>query len=169
VHALLRHICCREALNEWWKGRLRAVYRVGCPGLVLLLGIFWKAAAAVIGVRARNLILTMKLPFSVASRPQRICVSPSYSRRSPDYCHPVGLLESSACFAQHSGFSSAASPSLLESHAACVTRRRLSFRTSEQIGLSSMKRSMSWIQVKKSGKSCTSLTLRWSVPRDYIW
>jgi hypothetical protein len=33
VHALLRHICCREALSEWWEGQLRAVTVLGAPDL----------------------------------------------------------------------------------------------------------------------------------------
>jgi hypothetical protein len=36
----------RDALSEGWEGRKRAVYRVGCPGFISMLGIFWKAAAA---------------------------------------------------------------------------------------------------------------------------
>ena len=34
------------ALSEWWEGQKRAGYRVGCPGFILMLGIFWKAATA---------------------------------------------------------------------------------------------------------------------------
>jgi hypothetical protein len=56
VHALLRHICCREALSEWWEGQLRAVYRVA-------RNILEVCGHHVIGVRARSLILTMKLSF----------------------------------------------------------------------------------------------------------
>jgi hypothetical protein len=107
-----------------------------------------------------SLILGLELCiFGVTSRPLGLARLSCTPKAVVTAC--VVVNPSPTCSAPLPVCSLAASPSSPEPHAACATRQKPSSRMSGRKDPSSTRRSMSWTPATKSGKVCTSLTLRW--------